>query len=56
MASLSAQQLKDLVLGILNLVSSEHGFTTKTKLLKLLYLADVSHRQVPTGELQNYNP
>jgi Protein of unknown function (DUF4065) len=41
MAPLFSSQLKDLVLGILDLIRLEGGFATKTKLLKLLYLADI---------------
>jgi hypothetical protein len=41
MAPLSRNQLEDLVLGVLNLVRSEGGFATKTKLLKILYLSDI---------------
>lgn len=41
MPPLTRNQLKDLALGLLNLIQDEGGFATKTKLLKLLYLADI---------------
>ncbi|MFY9530755.1 MAG: hypothetical protein WBC04_13995 [Candidatus Acidiferrales bacterium] len=41
MTPLAPDQRKDLALGVLNLLNDEGGFATKTKLLKLLYLADI---------------
>src|ERR1700693_3289060 len=49
MAPLSSSQLKGLVLGVLDLIRSEGGAATKTKVLKLLYLADIeSYRDTRT--------
>jgi hypothetical protein len=53
MAPLATKELRNLVLGILNIVKAEDGFATKTKLLKLLYLSDIEAvrdtRQTLTG-------
>lgn len=41
MPSLTRPELKELICGILTLIRHRNGFATKTKLIKLLYLADV---------------
>ncbi len=43
MAHIVSERLSGLILGILSVVRDRGGFANKTKLLKLLYLADIEH-------------
>lgn len=45
-----SETLKQLILALLTIIRDQDGNATKTKLLKLLYLADIEHFR-DTGKL-----